>query len=279
MNASPVERYAVFGNPVSHSKSPRIHTMFAQQFGIKLEYLAIEAPLDGFAAAVHRFRDEGGKGCNVTVPFKRAAWELADSRSGRADLAGAVNTLRFDTGGAIYGDNTDGIGLVRDITVNLDARLFDHRVLVVGAGGAVRGILGPLLEQAPRELVLANRTPARARELAEAFAAVGTVHPSSLDGLAGHEFDLIINATAASLAGTVPDLPEGLFAPGALAYDLMYGDRSTPFLEWARVRGAGHLADGLGMLVEQAAESFALWHGSRPDTHPVIRALRSRVAQ
>jgi len=274
MTASSGGRYAVFGNPVSHSKSPRIHTLFAQQFDIELEYIAIEAPLDDFAGAVHRFRHEGGKGCNVTVPFKHAAWELADRRSGRAELAGALNTLRFEDNGEIFGDNTDGIGLVRDITVNLDARLYDQRVLVVGAGGAVRGILGPLLEQAPRELAVANRTAARALELAQVFATVGPIHPSSLEGIAGREFDLVINGTAASLTGNVPELPDGLFAPGALAYDLMYSDDGTPFLDWARECGAGRLVDGLGMLVEQAAESFALWHGLHPDTGPVIRALR-----
>jgi shikimate dehydrogenase len=277
MSASSKGRYAVFGNPVSHSKSPQIHTLFAQQFDIELEYVAIEAPLDDFAGAVQRFRNEGGKGCNVTVPFKHAAWELADRRSGRAELAGAVNTLRFEGDGKIFGDNTDGIGLVRDLTINLDTRLYDQRVLVVGAGGAVRGILGPLLEQAPRELAVANRTPARAQELAQLFATVGPIRPFSLEGVGGREFDLVINGTAASLTGTVPELPDGLFATGALAYDLMYSDDGTPFLHWARDHGAGRLVDGLGMLVEQAAESFALWHGLHPDTGPVFRALRPEV--
>lgn len=276
MNSTGPLRYAVFGSPVSHSKSPRIHSLFAKQFGIDLEYLAIEAPLDDFAGAVRRFRDEGGKGGNVTVPFKREAWELADRRTGRAELAGAVNTLQFDADGTILGDNTDGIGLVRDLTVNLDTRLYDRRLLVVGAGGAVRGILGPLLEQAPRELVLANRTVARAEELAGVFAAVGPIQPSAFGALTGRSFDLVINGTAASLAGAVPELPDGLFAPGALAYDLMYGDGSTPFLDWAGERGATRLADGLGMLVEQAAESFLLWHGQRPNTEPVIRELQGR---
>jgi shikimate dehydrogenase len=274
MSTSSTLRYAVFGNPVSHSRSPRIHARFARQFGIDLEYVAIEAPLDDFAGAVRRFREQGGKGCNVTVPFKREAWELADRRTGRAELAGAVNTLQFETDGTILGDNTDGIGLVRDLTVNLDTRIYDRRVLVVGAGGAVRGILGPLLEQAPWELVLANRTVARAEELARVFAGVGPVRPSAFEALTGRSFDLVINGTAASLAGAVPDLPEDLFAPGALAYDLMYGDGSTPFLDWARGCGAAHVADGLGMLVEQAAESFLLWHGQRPETELVIREMR-----
>jgi shikimate dehydrogenase len=266
--------YAVFGNPVRHSKSPTIHTLFAAQFGFDVDYRAIEAPLDGFRAAVLAFRDEGGRGCNVTVPFKQEAWQLADRRSGRAEIAGAVNTLRFEQDGGIYGDNTDGIGLVRDLTLNLDARIFEKRVLVVGAGGAVRGIIGSLLEQGPRKLIVANRTADRAIELAKIFATIGPIEPMPFEALAGERFDIVINGTAASLAGEVPPLPAGIFEHGGLAYDLMYADQPTPFMDWAAAQGAARIADGLGMLVEQAAESFHLWWGVRPETAPVIETLR-----
>lgn len=275
MGSAPANRYAVFGNPVAHSKSPRIHQLFAQQFGYDIDYQAIEAPLDGFREAVTQFRDAGGKGCNVTVPFKREAWELADTRSGRAELAGAVNTLKFEPDGTIVGENTDGIGLLRDLTLNLDASLFDRRILVIGAGGAVRGILGPLIEQAPKKLVLANRTVDKAVELATVFSTIGPIEPCGFEQLTGQKFDVVINGTAASLSGEVPPLPQDCFNDDALAYDLMYSDEPTPFMRWAADHGAARVADGLGMLVEQAAESFALWWNQRPETAPVIRALRS----
>lgn len=275
MTVETSHRYAVFGNPVAHSKSPRIHQLFARQFGIEIDYQAIEAPLDGFADAISAFRDAGGKGCNVTVPFKQEAWQLANTRSGRAELAGAVNTLRFEEDGTVFGENTDGVGLLRDLTLNLDTKLFDQRILVIGAGGAVRGILGPLIEQAPKKLVVANRTVEKAIELAKLFSTIGPIEPSGFAQLAGQKFDVVINGTAASLSGEVPPIPVDCFADGALAYDLMYASEPTPFMAWASEHGAARVVDGLGMLVEQAAESFSLWLGKQPDTTEVIAALRT----
>ncbi|MGW8248362.1 MAG: shikimate dehydrogenase [Acidiferrobacterales bacterium] len=274
MNEPATERYAVFGHPVGHSKSPTIHRLFAQQFDFEIDYRAIDVEPGNFAEAVQEFREHGGKGCNVTVPYKQEAWSLATERSGRAELAGAVNTLKFESENRILGDNTDGIGLLRDITINLDQLLFSKRVLVIGAGGAVRGILGPLLEQAPKSLVLANRTVARAEELASIFATIGPVLPCGFDALAGQQFDVVINGTSASLGGELPPLPENLFSRDSLAYDLMYSDRPTLYMEWAAAQGATRVADGLGMLVEQAAESFNIWFGRQPSTAPVIASLR-----
>lgn len=266
--------FAVFGNPIRHSKSPQIHSLFAEQFNIDIEYRAIEAPLDGFADAVSSFRDEGAGGCNITVPFKQEAWQLADRRSGRAEMAGAVNTFHFEENGDIFGENTDGVGLLRDLTLNLDTTIFQKRILVVGAGGAVRGILGPLIEQAPNTLALANRTVAKAVELAKIFSTIGPVEPYGLNELKDQQFDIVINGTAASLLGEVPPLPDTIFSEDAMAYDLMYSSRPTAFMQWAKSNGAGRVSDGLGMLVEQAAESFALWMGERPDTEGVIKVLR-----
>ncbi|MBI5612708.1 MAG: shikimate dehydrogenase [Gammaproteobacteria bacterium] len=268
-------RYAVMGNPVTHSKSPRIHAQFAQQVGQRIEYTAIQVDPGGLAQAVDQFRASGGRGLNITVPFKLDAWRLAGRLSARAEQAGAVNTLRVEADGTLYGDNTDGAGLVRDITHNLGVAVAGKTVLVLGAGGAARGILGPLLEEKPVRLTLANRTVPRARELAELFAGLGEIEVCGFEDLAGRHFDIVSNATSASLHGELPPLPDGLFAPGALAYDLMYADAPTVFLRWAGAHGAGRLADGLGMLVEQAAESFFIWRGVRPDTAPVIAALRS----
>ena len=261
-------RYAVFGNPIGHSKSPQIHAAFARQAGQELVYEAILAPLDGFAEALLAFRAADGQGANVTVPFKEQAFRLADRHTARAEAAGAVNTLSFD-GDSVLGDNTDGAGLVNDLTRNLGLQLGGRRILLLGAGGAARGVLGPLLEQAPAQLVIANRTPARAFDLASRFGCTG----GGYDSLDGQRFDLVINATAASLADELPPLPDDLFAAGALAYDMMYG-RDTPFLAFARQHGAA-CADGLGMLVEQAAEAFFLWRGIRPQTAPVIAMLRN----
>jgi shikimate dehydrogenase len=262
--------YAVFGNPVAHSKSPLIHAEFARQTGQDLDYLAILAPLDGFPGTVESFREAGGEGANVTVPFKEAAFRLATHLTPRAKDAGAVNTLKFENG-QILGDNTDGSGLVRDLTVNLKQTLAGKHILLMGAGGAARGVIGPLLAERPAALVLANRTVGKAQQLAELFD--GKFAASSYATLAGQRFDIVINATAASLKGELPPLPDHLFNPGALAYDMMYGSE-TPFMAWARTHGAKIVADGLGMLVEQAAESFYLWRGVHPDTAPVIRKLR-----
>ncbi|MFQ5757219.1 MAG: shikimate dehydrogenase [Acidiferrobacterales bacterium] len=266
--------YAVMGHPVRHSKSPAIHTEFARQCGIALEYRAIEVEPGSFARAVEEFRVAGGQGLNITVPFKIEAYQLADECSARAELAGAVNTLKFESSSAVYGDNTDGVGLVRDLAINHGIALMGKRVLILGAGGAVRGILGPLLQQGMGSVVIANRTVSKAIELAQAFAAYGDVSGCGFDDLHGQRFDIVINGTAASRRADVPPLPEELFAGQAVAYDLMYGDQPMPFMIWAREHGAAGVIDGLGMLVEQAAESFLLWHGLWPHTGPVIERLR-----
>lgn len=263
--------YAVFGNPIAHSKSPQIHAEFARQTGQDMDYVALLAPLDGFADAVATFRAGGGNGANVTVPFKEEAFRLATRLTPRAQDAGAVNTLSF-ADSEILGDNTDGAGLVRDLNANLKQDLAGKRILLMGAGGAARGVVGPLLAQRPAAFVIANRTVDKARQLAERFGS--GVTPASYQDLAGQRFDVVINATAASLKGELPPLPDGLLNPGALAYDMMYG-QETPFMAWARSHGAARIADGLGMLVEQAAEAFFAWRGVRPDTAPVIARLRS----
>ncbi|AWI78698.1 shikimate dehydrogenase [Parazoarcus communis] len=275
-----MDRYAVIGHPIAHSKSPRIHAAFARQTGQQLEYEALLAPLDGFVDTVTQFREAGGRGLNVTVPFKLEAFALASRRTDRAATAGAVNTLTFDADG-ILGDNTDGAGLVRDLVANLQCPLVGRRVLLLGAGGAARGALLPLLQAGPASLTLANRTEAKAHALTDAFrqyAPGTTLHASTFAGLAGQQFDVVINATSASLAAEAPPLPAGIYAPDALAYDMMYGSSETAYLRAAREAGVKHLADGLGMLVEQAAESFALWRGVRPHTAPVLAELRRELA-
>lgn len=269
------DRYAVFGNPVAHSRSPDIHARFAAATGQDLVYHRQLVPLDGFAAAARDFFAAGGQGLNVTVPFKEEAFAFAETLSPRARRAGAVNTLALRDGG-VLGDNTDGVGLVRDIRVNLGWTVAAQRVLVLGAGGAVRGVLAPLLAEGPARLVIANRTVARAVELATAFADLGSIVGGGFDELHGQAFDLVINATSASLAGHLPPLPEGLLAPGARCYDMMYGSEPTVFLGWASNRGA-MVSDGLGMLVEQAAEAFLLWRGIRPETAPVVAWLRASL--
>jgi shikimate dehydrogenase len=263
------DRYAVFGHPIAHSKSPRIHAAFARQTGQDMTYEAILAPLDGFTASVATFIAAGGRGANVTVPFKEEAFELASRLSPRAERAGAVNTLKFEPDG-ILGDNTDGAGLAADLTRNLHCALAGKRILLLGAGGAARGVIEPLLDQRPAALVIANRTVSRAQALAELFDR--GIRACGFDAVDA-PFDLVINATAASLAGELPPLSPGIFTADTLAYDMMYG-RDTPFLAFARAEGAA-TADGLGMLVEQAAEAFFVWRGVRPDTAPVIAALRA----
>jgi shikimate dehydrogenase len=270
------DRYAVVGNPVAHSKSPLIHAEFARQTGQDLVYDRILAPLDGFRAAVGTFRAAGGCGLNVTVPFKLEAFQLATERGPRAQDAEAVNVLNFE-GARAYGDNTDGVGLVRDIEVNLGQPIAGCKVLLMGAGGAAQGALGPLLEARPARVVIANRTVEKAARLVARFRGRGAIRTqlsaSGYPDLSGQAFDIVVNATAASLNETVPELPSGVFGAGCLAYDMMYGKGTTPFLDLARTRGAARLADGLGMLVEQAAESFLIWRGVRPQTGPVIAAL------
>lgn len=281
--SSSADRYAVFGHPIAHSKSPRIHQLFAAQTGQALTYEAILAPVDGFRAAVTDFMATGGRGANVTVPFKEQAWALCaetpNTLSDRARLAGAVNTLTFSNG-LIHGDNTDGAGLLADLTTQAGCFLKGSRILLLGAGGAARGVLEPLLAQQPSLCWIANRTPAKAQALADLFAhrareAGASLKAGSFDDLTGLRFDLVINATASSLGGESLPLPSGLYAPGALAYDMMYGLEPTPFLQQARADHADRIRDGLGMLVGQAAEAFALWRGVRPDPLPVLKALRA----
>jgi shikimate dehydrogenase len=276
-----VDRYVVAGNPVEHSRSPFIHAAFARQTGHDLDYGRLLCPLDGFAAAIRRFArsTEGGpaRGCNVTVPFKFEAFALAARHTDRARLAGAVNTLRFDAEGWL-GDNTDGAGLVADIETHAGIRIAGRRVLVLGAGGGAAGAVGSLLAARPAELVVANRTPDKARALVERHLGVaGSVRIAALPlADCGSGYDIVVNATATSLQGQAIPLAPAVLAPGALAVDMMYGSAARPFLGWAEAHGARG-RDGLGMLVEQAAESFALWRGVRPRTAEVLATLRGRV--
>ncbi len=275
-----MDRYAVIGNPIAHSKSPAIHAAFATQTGERLEYGRILGDPATFEIQARTFLSGPGRGLNVTVPFKERACALADERSVRAEAAGAANTLIRLPDDRIRADNTDGVGLVRDLRDNHGVDIAGRRVLVLGAGGAARGILGPLLAEAPERLVVANRTAAKALELAARLG--GAVEGMGLEGLEGRRFDLILNATAAGLAGEVPRLPADCLVSGGVVYDLMYGDRSTAFVRWGLEHGAGQALDGLGMLVEQAAESFFLWRGVRPRTAPVtalLRSARKRPAQ
>lgn len=271
------EHYAVIGNPVAHSKSPQIHAEFARQTGQDMGYEWLLAPVDAFAATARQFFSAGGKGLNVTVPFKHEAWDMVDAHADSARDADAVNTIRLEDG-KLVGYNTDGIGLVSDIQRNLGFPIRGKRVLLMGAGGATHGVMHPLLEQRPDQLVVANRTLDKAVSLVKHFQkfeqfALRGISAQPYAGLAGAQFDLVINATSAGLSGEMPSLPDGIFAPGALAYDMVYG-RDTPFLEFARKNGA-RAVDGLGMLVEQAAEAFFIWRGVRPQTAPVIEKLRA----
>jgi shikimate dehydrogenase len=272
-----MDRYAVIGNPIAHSKSPLIHEAFARATGQRMSYERLLAPLDGFVAAARRFAAERGRGLNVTVPFKLEAFALAAQRSSRAEEAQACNTLAW-RGDHWYADNTDGVGLMRDLTQNLKESISDRDVLVLGAGGAARGILGPLLAQAPRSVVVLNRTARKAADLAASFAQDGPVAAMSSAELDGRLFHVVINATSIGINADVPEdlWPRRAFAPGGLAYDLVYADVPTPFLRWASKQSAKRTADGLGMLIEQAAESFALWRGVRPETSPVFDLLRPR---
>jgi len=271
------DRYAVIGNPIAHSRSPQIHAAFARQTGQDLVYDRILGSRDDFAGDVRRFVAEGGRGLNVTVPFKEEAFALADERSERAQAAGAVNTLIVLEGGRLRGDNTDGVGLVRDLCCNHRFKLEGARVLLLGAGGASRGALRPLLAERPAALVIGNRTAAKAVELAATAAGLGAVEGCGLPELAGRRFDLIVNGTAAGLQGELPALPDDCLADGGWVYDMMYGTEPTAFVRWGLAHGAAKSLDGLGMLVEQAAESFFLWRGVQPDTAPAIDALRRGI--
>jgi len=276
-----MDRYAVVGNPVAHSRSPFIHARFAAATGEHLSYERIESPLVGFAATVRRFAAAGGRGCNVTVPFKAEAFALAARTTERAALARVVNTLRFDAEGW-FGDISDGVGLVRDIVGNAATPIAGRRVLLVGAGGAAAGVLGALIAERPAFLRVVNRSADKARALVESHASFAHTHGVALSAAAldaaGGGFEIVVNATSSSLHGAPPPVAASALARGALALDMMYGPAAAGFVDWARAHGA--LArDGLGMLVEQAAESFQVWRGRRPETAPVLAALREQLAR
>lgn len=271
------DKYAVFGNPIKHSKSPLIHSIFAEQCDQAMQYRAVRVELGDFARAAGNFFDGGGAGLNITVPFKRDAFDFAQRLSDRAMRAGAVNTLTRAEDGTIEGDNTDGIGLVRDMVANLGWMVQGLRVLLLGAGGAVRGVLEPLLRERPRELLIVNRTAERAAALAREFADLGPVEGGGYELLGERQFDLIINATSAGLSGEMPELPSTLLTEHSCCYDMVYGNEPTPFMRWAAHHAAWAVADGLGMLVEQAAQSFYIWRGMRPETQSVITQLREAM--
>ena len=269
--------YGVVGHPVAHSWSPFIHGMFARQTGEPVSYRLHDVQPENFRVYVLDFFTHGGRGLNVTVPHKVAAAELADELTPRAERAGAVNTLALQRDGRLLGDNTDGAGLVHDLRDNLGVNLGGRRVLIVGAGGATRGVVAPLLVLRPAELVIANRTADRAAAFAADFQDIGTVNGCGFDTVGNDAFDLVINATSASLAGEVPAIPPSVIKADSLCYDMAYSRGDTPFLKWAREHGCPHAVQGWGMLVEQAAESFQLWRGVRPQTAPVLEALRERA--
>ncbi len=272
-----MDAYVVFGNPIGHSKSPLIHRLFAEQTGQHLDYRTALAPLDDFPAFARAFF-QAGRGANVTVPFKEQAFALADSLTERARRAGAVNTLARRDDGTLLGDNTDGAGLVRDLTINCGLELRGKRILLLGAGGAVRGVLEPLLAEQPEVVVIANRTVAKAEQLVHEFADLGPVSASGFDWLE-EAVDVIINATSASLSGELPPIAPSLIARNhTFCYDMMYAKAPTAFCHWAGEHGAARTVDGLGMLVEQAAEAFLLWRGVRPDSAPVLAEMRRQLA-
>lgn len=268
-----VDQYAVFGHPIGHSKSPRIHGLFARQTGEAIAYQAEDVPAEEFVSRANRFFGEGGRGLNCTIPLKELAWEYADSLGERARLAKAVNTLARQTDGSILGENTDGIGLLNDLTINNGIAVSRKNILILGAGGATRGIIPPLLEQQPTKLVIVNRTVERAKSIVDDFAGLGTLEAADYSSLRGEAFDLVINATSASLSGQLPPLSPSLLADGGSCYDLAYANQATAFVEWGIANRAVHSLDGLGMLVEQAAEAFYIWRGIRPDTASVIQTL------
>lgn len=274
-----IDRYAVFGNPIAHSKSPQIHTLFARQTKQSLVYTAELAEIGHFDRDVNHFISNNGKGLNVTVPFKEEAWALANAHSDRARRASAVNTLLVQADGSLYGDTTDGVGLVRDLVQNHDIRIWGKDVLIIGAGGAVRGVLEALLEQQPKSLLITNRTKAKAVQLARDFADLGNIAGCGLDEINRADFDIVINGTSASLQGELPPLPSTIFRKHSCSYDMMYSAQATPFMRWSMENGAEKVFDGLGMLVEQAAESFYIWRHVRPETKPVIQQIRSLLTK
>lgn len=270
------DRYALFGHPVAHSRSVQMHAAFARQTGQDMSYELINVPPGNFVHAVREFLEHGGRGGNVTLPYKEEAFRLADKLTPRARLAGAVNTLRVEGDRKLLGDNTDGDGLLRDLQVNRNVSVPGARVLLLGAGGAARGALGPLLAAGPAAIALVNRTVSRARTLAERFRKHGAVEACAYAELAGRRFDLVINATSLSLQDAVPPLPDDLLAPQAFAYDMVVAPTGeTAFTRWALEHGAQRACDGWGMMLEQGADSFALWRGVRPETQPLLKQHRS----
>ena len=278
MNNTNIDRYAVIGNPISHSKSPSIHAEFAKQTNENLSYTAELVEIGEVKTFLESFSKNNGKGLNVTVPFKQDAFQLANQLSERAQHAGAVNTLLLKDD-IIFGDTTDGVGLLNDLTQNHQQVLKNKNILIVGAGGAVRGVLEPLLLESPNSLVIANRTVEKAEQLAKDFANFGNISACGFNDLSSQKFDIIINGTSASLSGDLPPLPDNIFTENSCAYDMMYAAKPTPFMQWASQQGATHCYDGLGMLVEQAAESFFIWRKKRPETRGVIDKLRKEITQ
>lgn len=276
-----IDRYVVMGNPIAHSSSPFIHTQFAQQTGQTLDYGKEWVAVGELDKALDKFKQAGGKGANITAPFKLAALEYVMKKEGncaeRAKRAGAVNTIKFQTEGGCLGDNTDGVGLIRDITQNLNWSIRNKKILMLGAGGAVRGVLEPILLEKPGKLIIANRTFEKAKMLATLFSDLGNVEACSFNELAGMQFGLVINGTAASLQDETFSLPQSLLTVDACCYDMSYGDKAEAFLQWAKTQGCKKYTDGVGMLVEQAAESFYIWRGVEPDTQPVISLLKREL--
>ena len=271
------DRYAVFGNPIKHSKSPQIHKLFAEQTKQSLIYTAELVEIGQFNQAIKDFIKNNGKGLNVTVPFKEDAWSCATQRSNRAQRAGAVNTLIVKPEGELFGDTTDGIGLVRDLTQNHNIQLNDKDILIIGAGGAVRGVLEAILAQQPTSLLITNRTKQKALQLAKDFSDLGNIKGCGLNEINNASFDIVINGTSASLQGELPPLPDSIFRENSCSYDMMYAAQATPFMLWSKNNGAAKVFDGLGMLVEQAAESFYIWRNVRPETEPVIQNIRDQL--
>jgi len=272
-----VHRYGVVGHPVGHSWSPFIHGLFAKETGQAMTYRLYDFQPKDFSARVGDFFTLGGRGLNVTVPHKVAAAELASNLTPRATNAGAVNTLAVQKDGSVLGDNTDGAGLIRDLCNNLGVVIIRRRIVILGAGGATRGVLAPLLALEPAELIIANRTVEKARSLADSFTRLGPVRGVGLSDVGSTAFDLVINATSASLSGDVPDIPSSIVGAETICYDMAYGKSDTPFVQWARKLGCARAMQGWGMLVEQAAESFRVWRGIRPSTAPVLAALKERA--
>jgi shikimate dehydrogenase len=278
MTASSPDRYGLVGHPVAHSRSPIIHTLFARQTAQRLSYELLDASPEEFVTAVRDFGAAGGRGLNVTVPHKEAAFALVDEASAAARIAGAVNTLTFH-GKHLRGDNTDGVGFIRDVTVNQREALADRSVIVLGAGGAARGVIGPLLAAAPREVVVANRTKERAVQLVEHFRDHGAIRAAAFDELAAlPAFDVVVNATSAGLKGESPPFPATLLGAATFCYDMVYSQSDTPFIVWARTNRAARAVQGWGMLVEQAAESFYIWRGVRPNTAPILKQFAALAA-